>query len=142
MDILNTIGPIREMGWESITETFQSVSNPSWNEVEARVRQLESTQSGSVFLKASNGSTLSIGGDCGKGYIVFVSDKDGDRYLQAPALDRKGTLELVMGFQPSEYPRRIIVDLRATLEAARRYFDQGRMGEDGDWTSDGKTVER
>jgi hypothetical protein len=141
MNTLKTIGPVRKMSWESITEPFRSISNPSWEEVEAHIRQLETAESGSVFLNAANGSTLSIGGDRGNGYIVFASDKNVDRYLQASNLSRKGTCELVIGFQPGEYPRRIIVDLPATLSAARRYFDQGHIEETDGWTVDGKTVE-
>lgn len=134
------IGPIREMSWESFADDLQSVTNPVWADVEAQIRHLETAESGSVFLKAANGSTLSIGSDQGIGYIVFVSDGDDYRYLKAPDSKRKGVVKLVLGFQPAEYPRRIVVDLDAALKAARAYFDSGRI--DGeDWTSDAETVE-
>lgn len=138
----NRIGPIREMSWESICEPIQSMPNPSWENVQARINQLRTSESGSVFLKAANGSTLSIGGDRGRGYLVFYSDETGHRYLQPPPSERKGVIRLVIGFQPAEYPRRIVVDLDASLKAAYTYFQIGRIQAHDDWTVDSKTVER
>jgi hypothetical protein len=57
----STIGPIREMRWESLTNENQSVANPSWSDVEAQ-RHLEIAKSGSVFLNAANGSSLAVVG--------------------------------------------------------------------------------
>lgn len=136
-----TIGPIREISWESRAEIFQSILNPSWRDVETQIRRLETVRSGSVFLNARNGSVLSIGGEPGKGYLVFISNIEGYKYLQAPQSQRKGVKNLVIGFQPAEYPCRIIVDLDAALKAARMYFDTGRVEENVDWTSDSSSVE-
>lgn len=137
----DTIGPVREMSWESLVEPFQSIKNPSWENVQARINSLETSESGSVFLKAANGSTLSIGGDRGRGYLVFCSDETGHRYLQPPPSKRQGAVGLVVGFQPAEYPRRIIVDLAASLKAAYVYFQTGHIQAGEDWTVDSKTVE-
>jgi hypothetical protein len=106
---------------------LQSIPNPNWKDVETAITRLAAVESGSVFLKAANGSTLSIGGDRGRGYLVFLSDATGHRYLQAPGSGRKGVVSLVIGFQPAEYPRRIVVDLNASLKAARAYFESGRI---------------
>jgi hypothetical protein len=137
----NTLGPVREMSWESIAEPFQSMPDPRWEDIEARISLLETIESGSVFLKAKNGTTLSIGGDRGRGYLVFLSDGTGHRYLQAPPSRREGVINLVMGFQPADYPRRIAVDLDASLKAARTYFETGRILDGENWTVDCKTVE-
>lgn len=137
----NAIGPIREMAWESAAEPLQSLPNPSWDDVQTRIKRLESAESGSVFLKAKNGSTLSIGGDRGRGYLVFYSDETGHRYLQPLALHRKGVVSLAIGFQPAEYPRRIVVDLDASLKTAYMYFQAGRIQAGEEWTIDSKTVD-
>jgi hypothetical protein len=131
-------GPIREMSWESWTDELQSVANPNWSDVELQIRHLETAQSGSVFLKAANESTLSVAGDQGKGYIVFVEDANGCRTLKAAPTKRKGAINLVIGFQPAEYPCRIVVDLDAALKAARAYFDTGRIEDSEDRASDGQ----
>jgi hypothetical protein len=136
------IEPLREMSWESVAEPLRTITDPSWAHVEAQIRHLETAESGSVFLKAADGSTLSIGGDQGEGYLVFVSDEKGHRYLQAPHSKRWGFTTMAIGFQPAEYPNRIIVDLCAALEAARLYFDIGCIGESEDWTPDGKSIEQ
>lgn len=137
-----TIGPIREISWESLAEGFQSMLNPSWRDIETQIRRLETVRSGSVFLNARNGSVLSIGGEQGKGYLVFISNTEGYKYLQAPQSRRKGVKNLVIGFQPAEYPCRIIVDLDAALKVARMYFDTGRVEENEDWTSDSNSIEQ
>jgi hypothetical protein len=137
----NVIGPVREMSWESTAEPFQSRELPRWEDIEAQISLLEKTESGSVFLKAANGSTLSIGGDRGRGYLVFLSDEKGCRYLQPPISMRKGIINLTIGFQPADYPRRIIVDLNASLKAARVYFETGHILADENWTVDIKNVE-
>lgn len=137
----DTIGPVREMSWESLVEPFQSIKNPNWENVQARINSLETSESGSVFLKAANGSTLSIGGDRGRGYLVTCLDETGHLYLQPPPSKRQGVVSLVLGFQPAEYPRRIIVDLAASLKAAYVYFQSGHIQVGEDWTADSKTVE-
>ncbi|WP_409334040.1 Imm1 family immunity protein [Bradyrhizobium sp. cir1] len=135
------IGPIREISWEPLAETSGSISNPSWRDVEDKIRRLETVQSGSVFLSARNGSVLSIGGERDKGYLVFISNTEESKYLQAPPSRRKGAQNLVIGFQPGEYPCRIIVDLDVALKVARMYFDTGRVADNGDWTSDCNSIE-
>jgi hypothetical protein len=101
---------------------------------------LETAESGSVFLKAANGSTLAVVGDQGKGYIVYIEDANGFRTLKAPHSKSKGRVSLVIGFQPAEYPRRIVVDLDAALKATRTYFGTGRIEDSEDWTSDNITT--
>ena len=135
------LGPIRELSWESLSEPPQSLKNPTWNDVDTRIRVLGTDRSGSVFLHAANGSTLSIGGDRGSGYIAFISRDDVHRYLLAPPTERKGIASLVIGFQPAEYPRRIVVDLDASLKVAFTFFGTGRADESEEWTSDYKTIE-
>jgi hypothetical protein len=135
------IWPVREISWESLDEPLRSKVNPDWPDVESRVQSLRCAASGAVFLKAANGSTLSIASDRGNGYLVFISDQRGERYLQAPPFERKGVASMVLGFQPGEYPRRIIVNLDAAFEAAREYFKTGRIEDNDNWTSDGTTVE-
>jgi hypothetical protein len=141
------LGPIRELSWESISEAQSSkekpssIKNPTWSEVESQINFLARAHSGSVFLRAANGSTLSIGGDRGNGYVVFISCHETHQILLAPASERRGVVSLVIGFQPGEYPRRIVVDLDASLKVALAFFNTSRADESEEWTTDGKTVE-
>jgi hypothetical protein len=141
MQYQKMITAVREMSWESLAQPLQSAKNPDWGVVKSQIDALETVESGSVFLTAANGSTLSIGGDRGRGYLVFVTDARGHRYLQSPHSQRTGTVNLVIGFQPADYPRRIVVDLNTALRVAREYFDIGRIEDSEDWTFDGRTVE-
>ena len=138
---INIVGPVREMSFESLSEPSTSIKNPSWAEVEYQIKRLPTLESGAVFLKTANGNLLSIGGDQGKGFLVFVEDGMGIRYLQPPSSERKGIVQMVVGFQPGEFPRRTIVDLEASISAAHVFFHKGRIEAGADWTTDGRSVE-
>jgi hypothetical protein len=135
------IGPVREMAYAAISGKVET-RNPTWRQIDERIRSLEASQSGSVFLKAANGSVLSIGGDHKTGLLVFISDKDEHRYLLASPGERKGTAMLTIGFQPGEYPRRIVVKLSSALRVAQAFFNTGRLDDTVEWTLDAKTVEK
>src|SRR5262245_40956098 len=99
------------MSYESLNGKMDTLRGPAWQQIVERIRSLDASILGSVFLKAANGSVLSIGGDRENGFIVFISRNDQHRYLLAPPYDRKGTVNLIVGFQPGEYPKRIAVNL-------------------------------
>ncbi len=128
--------PVRELSCESLSEPMQSHPNPTWNVVETHVRSLAEATSGGVFLHAANGSTLSVGGDRGNGYIVTISHNDTHRTLLASPSRREGTVNLVIGFQPADFPCRIVVDLNAALKVALTFFKTGRADDTEEWTGD------
>jgi hypothetical protein len=132
---------ISDMSWESLEDSNQSRASPSWNDVEQQISALGTKESGSVFLNASNGSVLSVGGSPNKGFLAFISCNDEYRYLLAPPEKRKGAEEIIIGFQPGEYPRRIIVDLDACIKVAHHFFKTGLADNTMEWTSDSTTVE-
>jgi hypothetical protein len=94
MELGNTIGPIREMSWDSLA---------------GLCRLCFGRQQPSLF--ASTG------------------------------LETQGEINLVLAFQPADYPRRIVVALDMALKAARAYFDTGRIRDSEDWTLDHRTVD-
>jgi hypothetical protein len=120
---------------------MQSQSDPCWNDVEARINMLRTVDSGSVFLKDTNGSWLSIGGEYKNGFVVFISCDRGESYVLAPPQKRKGIVSVIVGFQLGDYPKRIIVDLDTCIQVARSYFLTGEANKNYDWASDGTTVE-
>jgi hypothetical protein len=126
--------PVRELSWESISDPMRSQQNPTWHDVETRIQSLAVDKSASVFLRAANGRTMSVGGDQGKGYIVGISHNDAHQNLLAPISRRAGTVSLVIGFQPSDYPCRIVVELNAALKVARAFFNTGRADESEEWS--------
>jgi hypothetical protein len=129
--------PVREMSWESISEPMQSRPNPTWEEIETHVRSFALDTSGSVFLRAANGSTLSVGGDRGNGYLIGISHNDTHLNLLAPLSRRDGTVRLVIGFQPANYSCRIVVDLNLALKVTLTFFNTGRADESEEWTPSG-----
>jgi hypothetical protein len=131
------------MSYESLHGKAHVLRGPKWSQIEERVRSLDALNLGSVFLKAANESVLSIGGDHKNGFVVFISREDQHRYLVAPPDERKGTVRLIVGFQPGDYPRRIVVSLGPALQAANTFFNKGQADEEtAEWTSDSKTIER
>jgi hypothetical protein len=72
---------------------------------------------------------MSIGGDRGNGYIVVISHNDNHRSLLAPPSQREGIVSLVIGFQPADFPRKIVVDLNVSLKVALAFCETGRADE-------------
>jgi hypothetical protein len=135
------IGPVREMFWESLSGNAGKLDRPAWHDVEHRIRIMSSQDPGSLFLNAANGTTLSIGGEPDKGFVVFVSRDDENYYLLTAPERRKGKVTLIVGFQPGEYARRIVVNIDEAIDAAHTFFETGRRGDHSSWTVDYKTVE-
>lgn len=61
--------------------------------------------------------------------------------MLAPKERRKGIENIVIGFQPGDYPKRILVDDQTALAVTRIFFKTGSRDVCVDWTEDDSTVE-
>src|SRR2546427_12260681 len=110
-------------------------------DIEARIKTLNTPEYSSVFLKASNGNLLTVVGVAGRGMLVFMSGAQGHHYVLAPLGNRKGKVTIVIGFQPGEYPNRILVDLGTALKVAHSFFLTGQRDQSVECTQDDATIE-
>ena len=70
-------GFISEMSWDCMSEEIDIRQRPPWSDVEARIRALNKPEYSGVFLKAMNGTLLTVAGDEKHGFLVFTSDQCG-----------------------------------------------------------------
>jgi hypothetical protein len=135
------IGRVVEMSWDAFSGKDGVVRRPTWADVEARIRALDTPEYSMVVLRAVNEDTLTVAGDAEHGMLVFVSDPRGHHYVLAPPDRRKGKKEIVIGFQPGGYANRILVDVDTAFKVARSFFQTGRADESVEWTQDDSPLE-
>ena len=134
-------GPVDQMSWDCMSGTEGLRRHPSWLEIEHRIKALDTPEHSTVFLKGTNGDLLTMAGDQAHGMLVFLSTENGHEYVLAPPGNRNGRATIVIGFQPGDYAKRILVDIDTALKVARKFFQTGRREDSVEWTRDDTAVE-
>jgi hypothetical protein len=141
MEKLAETGKIVELSWDCLSGDDGSLRQPAWEDIETHIKALDTPKFSSVFLRASNDDVLTVAGDLAHGFLVFVSDKQGHHYVLASPSSRKGKVTIVIGFQPGEYAKRILVDIDTALKVSRTFYATGERDESVDWTEDYASIE-
>jgi hypothetical protein len=139
--IVVELGRITELAWDCMYGVESHTDRPTRPEIEDRIRSLKTPEYSCVFLLAVTGTSLTIGGDQEHGYLVFLSKDDQFFYVMAPADSRKGIQRIVIGFQPGDYPCRILVPLSTAIQVARTFFLSADRDASFEWTNDDKSVD-
>jgi hypothetical protein len=113
--------------WSPTTRRDEVISDPSWSDIEAAIRLLDSKARNDVYLQPLNSSEdsfLSVGGGAGR-YIVTGSEH-GSRFptLCNPA-GADDLISLCVGGQLGEYPSRWVVNLEQALAAVQAFYRAG-----------------
>jgi hypothetical protein len=138
---LTETGKIVELTWDWMSGEDGVFRQPAWTDIEARIKSLDTPEFSCVFLRATNHDVLTVAGDPEHGFLVFVSDNQRHYYVLAPSHDRKGKVNIVIGFQPGEYSNRVLVDIETALTIAHVFFETGCRDESVSWTEDYASVE-
>jgi hypothetical protein len=138
---LAEVGKIVELSWDCLSGEDGVCNQPTWADIETRIRVLNTPEFSSVFLRAKNTDLLTVAGDPGHGFLVFVSDNQNHHYVLASPSDRKGAVNIVIGFQPGEYSKRVLVDMHTALQVAHVFFETGCRDQNVSWTEDYASVE-
>jgi len=97
---------------------------PSWEQVQAAIRQLEGEKRSLIMLCASEDCSefMGVGGGDGGRYCCFIVDANGDEYgLIDPSLDDTQPTKFLMG-EISTRPRNELVATHQVLDATKWYF--------------------
>ena len=132
---------VTELNWDCLSGPEGHIENPDWLKIEDRIKALNPPEHSCVFISANNGTSLTIGGEPKQGFIVFFSQDDKHSYVMAPVGSRAGTQNLVIGYQPGDYPRRILVSLATAIQVARTYFLKAERDECFEWTYDDQSID-
>jgi hypothetical protein len=127
---------VERMTWDSMTGKSGDLLKPSWPQVKRRIENLNTPENSMVILFARAGKELTVAGDMAHGFVVYISENDDHKYVLAPPERRKGKEIIVIGFQPGEYARRILVDRETAISVAEAFFRSGQADGRVEWTED------
>lgn len=130
--------------WQGIHNRGEIITDPTLEQVEAALRDLDGSRRTLVTLQAPDGSYLAIGGGNDGRYVVSATISSGTMggeeifNLTSPydAEQRSETLTrcwVVTGGQGADYPRRETVELERALHAARVYAERGVLDSSLPW---------
>lgn len=99
----------------------ESIENPSWENVENMIDSMDGTQIDGVYLGKSEGDYLMIGSGEDGIYIGVVME--GDKCYQCWDENKPDeTMEINVGGQPGDYPRKMQFDKVAIKDVAKYYY--------------------
>jgi hypothetical protein len=106
--------------------------NPTWDEVERAVRNLDGRSTNQVILMVEEDHYLLVGGGENGKVVCEAEVPDGRFMLTDPGqpLDLSVT---VMNGQPADYSAQHVVDVGEALEAARYFHSSGSLSNGLRW---------
>lgn len=109
--------------------------NPSWEEIEQAIRQLDGDRRTLFTLGLSDPPVphMSIGGGgCGL-YIIYATEDNLTFNTLVNPDSPPGKCTLIAGGQPGRYDRKLCVELKSALRAARTYAETGKCDSELVW---------
>jgi len=102
------------------------ITSPSWGAIEGAIRGLDADHWSALTLEAAGKATMAIEGGAGR-YLAHVSTGGGGvKQLVNPSKSEE-TVELVVAGHESRFSKRLLVNLRTVLKAARQFSQTGAM---------------
>ena len=123
--------------WTLHQEGSDSITSPTWPDVERAIRALDGTQHTLLSLRRAQGDCLMVGGgEDGRFLVDYLADEDTqeDYVLVDPAIRGKAQELLIGGQLSGPYPAWTCVALPLALRAAHALFTTGRFSSDLIWT--------
>ncbi|MFB2969204.1 Imm1 family immunity protein [Aerosakkonema sp. BLCC-F183] len=126
--------------WVSNRDEGEFLENPTWNQIESAIRDLNGKSKTLVTLGNDDESYMAIGsGESGK-YIVNVTF-DNISFTNLVDLSKPDEIEkLVVGGQEGNYQAKMCVDLQKVLLAAKTFAELGQLESSLSWEEDKSLV--
>lgn len=112
--------------WVDNQNEADLIENPSWNQIETAIRELDGEKHTLVTLGINEDIYMSIGGGENK-YIVTATSDNLNFYVLIDATKFQQVETLVVGGQKGNYPANQCVDLLRCLLAARTFTELGKL---------------
>lgn len=121
--------------WEGTHNREQSIDDPSWDEIESRIRALDGERYTLILLIGQSESHMAVGGGPAQ-YIVYATF-DGQHfeqlYTQQLNQQSEPRLYLMVGGQEGDYASEMAVSLKEALLAARAFALDGTLSAALNW---------
>ncbi|NEO28268.1 MAG: hypothetical protein F6K03_15645 [Kamptonema sp. SIO4C4] len=115
------------------------IENPTWQQIEGTICQLNGETQTLVTLGADEASYMSIGGGQANQYIVNVTFDGMTFYNLVDPAQPEQIKSLVIGGQLGNYPAKLCTDLPTALKAARTFAESGELEDSVRW-EDGESL--
>ncbi|HXW64485.1 MAG TPA: Imm1 family immunity protein [Burkholderiaceae bacterium] len=113
--------------WSDLRDD-EVTKNPSWQDVDSAVRQLDNGSGSDVYLKPLGAPAevfLGVGGHAGH-YVVCGTDARGrNPVLRNDVATDQTMVQLSVGGQLGEFPATFVVSLEQPLLAVRSFYEAG-----------------
>lgn len=124
--------------WEHNKKAGTIVSNPTWDDVESAIRNLDGKSKNTVYLTPDSSDPetfLGIGGGPKKFILTgAVQNETYPTLINSSADMQAAEIELVVGGQAANFPANWIHELDTTLKAAKYFWQTSEFaGEDLIW---------
>ncbi|OKH40415.1 hypothetical protein NIES2119_01975 [[Phormidium ambiguum] IAM M-71] len=119
--------------WVGNKDESTVIENPSWQEIETAILELNGKSKTLVTLGADEETYMSIGGGEAGKYIVNVTFDNMSFYNLVNFSKSQEIETLVVGGQAGDYPAKMCVDLQIVLLAAKTFAELGKLEESVTW---------
>ena len=122
--------------WSEVVDHGSRMAHPSWEQVEKAILSLDGTVHTIVRFGFNEDSYMTVAGGSDGCYLVFVTT-DGSSFSHLVDVSKSNEPVLLdIGGQPGEYPLKRCVSLDVARDAAKVYFECGRLKSDCTWETD------
>jgi hypothetical protein len=123
--------------WSGVACATATIGDPSFEQVEARIRALDENEYSTVSIEFGDAKLL-VGGGAEHGFIVIVFRNDHTEFSTLFEPDRVDTnprnrLPVTIGGQMGDYPPEIVVGLPKVLTAVRTFMVTGEPDASLSW---------
>ncbi|MFB2881284.1 Imm1 family immunity protein [Floridanema aerugineum] len=119
--------------WVGNKDESTVIENPSWQEIETAILELNGKSKTLVTLGADEESYMSIGGGEAGKYIVNVTFDNISFYNLVNFSKSEQIEKLVVGGQVGDYPEKMCINLQTVLLASKTFAELGKLEESVIW---------
>jgi hypothetical protein len=109
-----------------------AIRRPSWWAIEGAIRGLDANRWSALTLQGQGETRMTIGGGAGR-YLAHILTGEGRTKQLVDLARTEGTVPLLVGGYWSSFPRRLLVNLRTVLKAARHFAETGELEQSLSW---------
>jgi len=119
--------------WVGNTDQGTVIENPSWQEIETAIIELNGKSKTLVTLGTDEETYMSIGGGEAGKYIVNVTFDNMSFYNLVNFSKSEQIEKLVVGGQVGDYPEKMCMNLQTVLLATKTFAQLGKLEKSVNW---------
>jgi hypothetical protein len=119
--------------WQGTESKTNLVSDPSWQDIENAIKDLDGKVRTSAALHGEGEAHLAVGGGSSGRYLVYATSDNRHFSTLTNGQAARSKVQLYIGGQFGEYTDNLIVDIASALTAARSFAESGELDPTVPW---------